>query len=208
MAGQHSSVRFVLKRLGYKEIRPVETDEWRCLDEVGDRYGTTNETQIQKPRAGQEFASLTDLESGECIAKARKKRPEGACSKTISSDGTTMDTAHDSDCHELNRLKSHTALPNAHTAAYLLAMAGKEKLKNPDHEALVTSANLAVLKAWDIGLRLTDLDKLTFDGCQREGESRLEIKGQERSISIQVKPRSFSLEEPWDGMYSAATVAG
>lgn len=108
----------------------------------------------------------------------------------------------------MDRLISGAALPNARTAAYFLAMACKEKLESPDHDLLVTTANLAVLKAWDEGLSLTDLDKLTFDVEQREGESRLAIEGQGRSISVQLKPRTLSIEVPWDGMYSAATVAG
>ena len=78
----------------------------------------------------------------------------------------------------MDRLNSGAALPNTRTAAYLLAMACKEKLEGPDHDLLVTTANLAVLEVW-----LADLDKITFDVEQWEGETRLSIEGQAVPLS-------------------------
>lgn len=210
MVEKNKNIRFILDRLGYQEIRPHDADRWKSLDEVGDRYGTTDDTNIEKTSAGKEYFALTNIESGRRVALARKKRPNEGAAELNHSESTDSDECSPDrlDQLEFDRLESVTALPNTHTAAYLLAMACKEKLKNPDYEALVTSANLAVLKAWDEGLRLTDLDKLIFRLEEQKGGPRLEIEGQDRSISVQVKPRSFSLEEPWDGTYSAATVGG
>lgn len=208
MPKEANNVRYILEQCGYQAVQPVDADEWKSLEEVSDHYGTTDDTRIRKPGAGEEYATLTDIESGERLAKVRENRPEATCSETTLSEGTTEGTINDLDRSEVNRLRSGIGLPNVQTAAYLLAMVAKEKLNSPNHEALVTSANLAVLVAWDDGLRLTDLDMLNFNLQQQEGESRLEIERHEQSVSVQVKPRSFSLEEPWNGMYSVATVAG
>lgn len=207
MVEKNKNVRFILDRLGYQEIRPHDANQWKSLDEVGDRYGTTDDTNIEKPSAGEEYASLTNVKSGRRVALVRKKRPNESSTEPSPSESTDSNKCA-SDQLEPDRLESSTALPNTYTASYLLAMACKEKLESPDHEALVTSANLAVLKAWDEGLRLTDLDQLIFRLEEQKGEPRMEIEGRDRFISVQVKPRSFSLEEPRDGTYSAATVGG
>ena len=77
MTKKANSVRLALERLGYQAIRPSGANEWKSLDEIGDRYGTTNHTLIQKPDAWEKFGDLTDIESEKKkIAEVQKDHPE------------------------------------------------------------------------------------------------------------------------------------
>lgn len=108
---------------------------------------------------------------------------------------------------ELQRIESASTLPNVHTAAYFAGMACKETIGSPDHTALVTTANAVALQAWNDGLDLSDLDKVSFQAVKKEFAYWLEIEGKEGSVSLPIISRPTPLCEPWDGTYSIATVA-
>jgi hypothetical protein len=78
MAEDHTDckrIRHVLRALGYTEVRPAGGEEWRPLEQVNGRYGTTDETSIHLPEPGRPHVELQDLESGEAVGWARK--PDG-----------------------------------------------------------------------------------------------------------------------------------
>ncbi len=108
---------------------------------------------------------------------------------------------------ELSRLKSRSDHPNVRTAAYICGMVLHDQLDDPEHDALVTSANLAALLAWDRGVDLSDLDRVQFNVFRSEsGPPHLETERGGDSVSIPVTDRPFSLEEPWGGFYRISKV--
>jgi hypothetical protein len=66
------SVRRVLDALGYTEVRPAGSDEWKPLRLADGHFGTTNEMHIVLPAGGRSHAALRDAESGAPVGQARK----------------------------------------------------------------------------------------------------------------------------------------
>jgi hypothetical protein len=141
------------------------------------------------------------LEQNAPSSSGEEMRPGGSSVTTESA------SPPDVSREELDQLKARSALPNTQMAAYLCGMLAREQVDTPSHEALMTSANLAVLQAWDRGLDLSDLDALRFGVRKGErGLPYLEIGGSDTSVSIPIKDRSFTLEEPWGGFYRLSKV--
>ena len=108
---------------------------------------------------------------------------------------------------DLDRLQAEAELPNAQTAAYLAGTLIREQTSDTDFQALVTTANLAVLRAWDEGVDLTDLDSLGFEIHQgEEAPASLEIVGETASVSVPIESRSYELRKPWSGFYQFSKV--
>jgi len=63
-----------LRFLGYGEIRTADGGQWRPLDAVDSRFGTTDETEILS-RKNRPTCRLLDRETGERLATARKSEP-------------------------------------------------------------------------------------------------------------------------------------
>lgn len=63
-----------LRFLGYGEVKPAETGEWKPLEAVKDKYGTTSETKIIS-RKNVPTCRLVDADTGERVATARKSEP-------------------------------------------------------------------------------------------------------------------------------------
>lgn len=198
-----NSVRRLLEDRGYRAVRFGETERWTPLNEVNGRLGTTEDTQVTKTGTRKQRAILTESETGKHLGTARKEAPDpaGRADGDSSEEGRTGG-------HKLKELKSQIQLPNVHTAAYLLAKTHMEGRDDADHEALVTTVNLTVLRAWAEGLRLTDLDAVSFRTIDKGGDLALEIEGENSSVSVPLESRSCSLKKPWDGRYSVAAISG
>lgn len=108
---------------------------------------------------------------------------------------------------DLDRLRGRSDHPNARTAAYICGKVLRDQVDDLSHNALVTSANLASLLAWDRGVDLSDLDLVQFNVFRSgSGPPYLEIERGADSVSVPVTDRSFSLEEPWGGFYRISKV--
>jgi hypothetical protein len=66
----HGTLRF----LGYGEIRTADGGQWKSLEAVDGRFGTTDETEIVS-RKNVPTCRLLDRETGEQVATARKSEP-------------------------------------------------------------------------------------------------------------------------------------
>jgi len=67
-----------LKHLGYRELRPEESApgraDWRPIEDVNGRFGTTDETHVIS-RKGRPTCRLVDPATGQLVATARKSCP-------------------------------------------------------------------------------------------------------------------------------------
>ena len=70
------SIRRVLTRLGYGEVRRVGTSAWRATTDLSGRYGTTDDTRVKMPGAGEEHARLICTETSETVGHARRSDPD------------------------------------------------------------------------------------------------------------------------------------
>lgn len=95
MENSYNSVNHILDTLDYQEIRPAGAESWKPLDEVNGHFGTTDDTQVISPGAGEKYARLEDAETGKCVALARKKSPGQSASDYA---------GQESDKHILDRL--------------------------------------------------------------------------------------------------------
>ncbi|MFB6248367.1 MAG: hypothetical protein ABEL97_07345 [Salinibacter sp.] len=155
-----------------------------------------------------ETAELRPETSGQGVpsASGEEAKPDGSPADE-SPPTTDSASARDVSREKLDRLKARTALPNTQVAAYLCGMLAREQVDPPSHEALVTSANLVSLKAWDRGLDLSDLDQIRFGVSEGGSERpRLVIQKSGSSAAVPLVGRPFALEEPWGGRYRLSKV--
>lgn len=124
-----------------------------------------------------------------------------------SSSSRSNRTIENASSDDLDRLNAKAALPNAQTASYLAGTLIREQTSDTDFQALVTTANLAVLLAWNEGVDLTDLDSVGFEVRQGEDTpASLEIVGKAASVSVPIESRSYELRNPWSGFYQFSKV--
>lgn len=68
----------ILEHLDYREIRPEEgtpgAADWRPIEDVNGRYGTTDDTDIVS-RKERPTCRLVDRDTGQLVATARKSCP-------------------------------------------------------------------------------------------------------------------------------------
>jgi len=69
-----NDVKEVLDHMGFTELREVATGEWKPLDAVNGRYGTTDDTKLILPNDEENVCRLVDRETEAELATAR--RPE------------------------------------------------------------------------------------------------------------------------------------
>lgn len=69
---EYKRVCRILRVMGYAEVRPAGSEEWRGLEQVNGCYGTTDETSVHLPEPGRRHVLLEDVESGEPLGRARK----------------------------------------------------------------------------------------------------------------------------------------
>ena len=73
MVDENRNVICILDRLGYCEIYPRDANHWKPLEADDNNFGTTNQTRIKRPGAGDKYTELVDIASGERVAIVRKK---------------------------------------------------------------------------------------------------------------------------------------
>lgn len=68
----------ILEHLGYRELRPEgsapDGGDWRPIEEVNGRFGTTDETHVIS-RKERPTCRLVDRDTGQLVATARKSCP-------------------------------------------------------------------------------------------------------------------------------------
>lgn len=67
-----NGVKDVLHHIGFTELRNEKTGEWKPLDAVNGRFGTTDDTHLILPQSEEDVCRLVDPENEEQLATARK----------------------------------------------------------------------------------------------------------------------------------------
>lgn len=175
----NQEVKTILEDRGYDEYRPRAAFGWRPLAEMNGRYGTTDETKIEETGGEGERARLIDRGTGDVVAEARSRPADvdlGAVKEEIED---TQD-----------RLQSYADRPNVNVATYLVILYGRDKptieLEDIGLQRLVHSAGWAVLRAFDEGLDLSNLDDVKFQIQKKDGGHlvRIEVDGEHVTVPV------------------------
>lgn len=105
---------------------------------------------------------------------------------------------------KLKALKLKTGHPNVRVAAFLLVKTYQSQCSECEvsNRSLTTTANLAVLHAWNKGLCLTDLDRVKFSVEVHDDIPVLVLSKNEKQIMVPVVSRRFKLEKPYGGKWA------